>query len=182
MFVSSIDNIPAREPGSKRVHVIIDTPAGSRNKYKYDSELMMFRISRILPEGSVFPYDFGFIPGTRAEDGDPLDVMLLGLAPTFPGCVVTARLLGVLRAQQVEKRRQVRNDRLIAVAETPVNRSTMKGLNSISSEQLRAIEHFFVSYNLFQGRNFRISGRGGARMAEALVTEGMRQSSKAHSR
>jgi inorganic pyrophosphatase len=182
MILPAIDNIPAREPGSKRVHVIIDTPAGSRNKYKYDTELMMFRISRILPEGSAFPYDFGFIPGTRAEDGDPLDVMLLGLAPTFPGCVVTARLLGVLRAQQVEKRRRVRNDRLIAVAETPVNLSTMKGLRSLSPEQLRAIEHFFVSYNLFQGRDFRITGRGGARMAEALVTEGIRQSSKAHSR
>jgi inorganic pyrophosphatase len=182
MIVASIDNIPAREPGSKRVYVIIDTPAASRNKYKYDAKLMMFRISRILPEGSVFPYDFGFIPGTRAEDGDPLDVMVLGLAPSFPGCVLTARLLGVLRAQQVESRRRVRNDRLIAVAETPVNRSALKGLHSMSSEQLRAIEHFFVSYNLFQGREFRITGRGGARMADALVTEGIRQFSKARVR
>lgn len=68
MIVPSVDDIPARQPDSRKVHVIIDTPAASRNKYKYDAKLMMFRVSRILPEGSLFPYDFGFIPGTRAED------------------------------------------------------------------------------------------------------------------
>lgn len=93
--------------------------------------------------------------------------MVLGLAPSFPGCVITARLLAVLRAQQVENRRRMRNDRLIAVAETPVNRSALKELHSMSSEQQRAIEHFFVSYNLFHGREFRITVRGGACMADA---------------
>jgi inorganic pyrophosphatase len=158
--------------------VIVDTPAGSRNKYKYDPELLMFRISRILPEGSVFPYDFGFVPGTCAEDGDPIDVTVLGLAPSFPGCLVTARLLGVLRARQLERRRQIRNDRLIAVAETEVNHSELVGLHSISPAQLRAIEHFFVSYNRFQGRDFRITGRGGTRMADALVTAAIRKFNK----
>ena len=65
------DLLPAREPGSRRIHVLIDTPAGSRNKYKYDRALGVFRVSRVLPAGMAFPYDFGSIPQTRAPDGDP---------------------------------------------------------------------------------------------------------------
>ena len=111
--------VPPRERGTGRIHVIIDTPAGSRNKYKFDPQLQLFRVSRILPIGMAFPYDFGSIPGTCAEDGDALDVLVLGLAPTFPGCLTTARLIGVLRAWQVEHGKRVTNDRLLAVAETP---------------------------------------------------------------
>ena len=175
MVVVPLERIPPRDSGSGRVHVIVDTPAGSRNKYKYDPELKAFRLGRILPQGAVFPHDFGFIPGTRAPDGDPLDVMVLGLAPAFPGCVITARLLGVIRARQVEHRRSIRNDRLIAAAETPVNPSTFaKGLRSLSEVQLRAMEHFFESYNSFQGREFSVTGRGNARAAAAIVAQGIR--------
>jgi inorganic pyrophosphatase len=168
------DQLPAREPGSGRIHVVIDTPAGSRNKYKYDGVLGLFRISRVLPAGTVFPYDFGSIPRTRAPDGDPLDVLVLGLAPSFPGCLVTVRLVGVLRARQTEAGRTVRNDRLIGIGETPVNRARPRELRSLDPEQLRDIEHFFESYNRRQGRQFRISGRGGRRAAEALLARGLR--------
>src|SRR5262252_6437150 len=113
-------HIPPREAGSGRVHVVIDTPAGSRNKYKYDEELDIFRISRVLPQGAVFPHDFGSIPGTRAEDGDALDVLALHLAPAFPGCLVTVKLIGVLHAEQHEGGKVIRNDRLIAVFDSPV--------------------------------------------------------------
>jgi len=168
------DQLPAREPGSGRIYVVIDTPAGSRNKYKYDSALGLFRISRMLPAGTVFPYDFGSIPRTRAPDGDPLDVLLLGLAPSFPGCLVTARLVGVLHAEQVEAGRRIRNDRLIAVGETPVNRARLTELRGLDPQELRDIEHFFESYNRRQGREFRISGRGGRRAAEAVLARGLR--------
>lgn len=175
--VSPAETVPPREAGSRRVHVIIDTPAGSRNKYKYDSKLHMFRVSRVLPAGMSFPHDFGSIPGTRAADGDPLDVLVLGLAPTFPGCLTTVRLIGMLRASQVESGKSVRNDRMIGVAETEVNPARIRTLRSIDSSQLHAIEAFFEAYNRAQGRVFRITGRGGRRAAEAALARGIRMHS-----
>jgi len=84
----------------------------------------VFLLHKVLPIGAVFPFDFGFVPGTRAEDGDPLDIMLLGEEATFTGCLVAARLLGLIEAQQKEKGSTIRNDRLIATAETPKIRPT----------------------------------------------------------
>lgn len=75
-----------------------------------------FRLGKVLPAGAVFPFDFGFIPGTQAADGDPLDVLVLMDEPAFPGCIVEVGLFGVLEAEQIEHRKRVRNDRLIAVA------------------------------------------------------------------
>jgi inorganic pyrophosphatase len=155
-------DIPPREPESGRVHVVIDTPAGSRNKYKYDEDLGVFRVSRVLPQGAVFPCDFGSIPGTRAEDGDALDVVVLHLAPSFPGCLVTVKLIGVLHAEQREGGKTIRNDRLIGVVDTPVNLARLGDLQQLDQQELRAIEHFFRSYNAFQGRQFDIRSRGGA--------------------
>ena len=74
----ALEHLSAREPDSGLVRVVVDTPKGSRNKYKYDETLGLYRLSKVLPLGLAFPYDFGFIPSTRAEDGDPLDVLLLG--------------------------------------------------------------------------------------------------------
>ena len=156
------------------MHVIIETPAGSRSKFKYDASLGVFRISRVLPEGTVFPFDFGSIPGTCADDGDALDVLVLHRAGSFPGCLVTVRLIGVLHAEQRESGRLIRNDRLIGVLETPVNHAPIRELAGLDHEQLRAIEHFFASYNDFQGRPFRIRGRGGARVAELILERAIR--------
>jgi inorganic pyrophosphatase len=76
------------------VRVVIETPKGCRNKFKYDPKLKRFRLDKVLPAGSSFPYDFGYVPGTLAEDGDPLDVLLLMDESPFPGCVVPGRLAG----------------------------------------------------------------------------------------
>ena len=96
--------------------VIIETPKGSRNKFKYDPDLRMFKLSKVLPEGMVFPYDFGFVPSTKGEDGDPVDVLVLMDEPTFPGCLLECRLVGVLEAEQEEEKKKKQNPRLIAVA------------------------------------------------------------------
>ena len=77
----ALEHLSAREPDSGLVRVVVDTPKGSRNKYKYDETLGLYRLSKVLPLGLAFPYDFGFIPSTRAEDGDPLDVLVLGEEP-----------------------------------------------------------------------------------------------------
>jgi inorganic pyrophosphatase len=99
------------------IHAIVETPKGSRNKFDFDPETGLFELGSAMPEGVEFPFEFGFIPGTLGEDGDPLDLLILMDAPTFVGCVVKARLVGVIEAKQKEKdSAQERNDRLIAVA------------------------------------------------------------------
>ena len=77
------------------VHVVIETPKASRNKYAFDPELKIFQLKKVLPEGMTFPYDFGFIPSTKAEDGDPVDVLVLMDEPAFAGCLLKCRVIGV---------------------------------------------------------------------------------------
>src|SRR6478672_5137473 len=77
----------------KKVQVIIETPKGSRNKYAWDQDQQIFELKKVLPEGMAFPHDFGFIPSTEADDGDPIDVLVLMDQPVFTGCLVKARLV-----------------------------------------------------------------------------------------
>jgi len=169
-----LHELKTRDPGSKRINVVVDTPKGSHNKFKYDEALGLFRLSRILPAGMRFPYDFGSVPRTRAEDGDALDVLVLMDAPTFTGCLIAVRLVGVLRSEQKEKRMTVRNDRLLAVAETPVNRPSIRTITDVGSGRLSEIEQFFVSYNRAHKREFTPTGRLGPRAADKLLIKAMR--------
>jgi inorganic pyrophosphatase len=94
--------------------VIIETPKGSQNKYAYDPRFGTFVLDGVLPAGAVFPFDFGFVPSTIGDDGDPLDVLVLMDAAAFTGCIVASRLIGVIEAEQTENGKTFRNDRLIA--------------------------------------------------------------------
>jgi inorganic pyrophosphatase len=164
-----INDLPAVDPDSGQLNVVVDTPKGSRNKYKFDARHGQWRLSKILPQGMSFPYDFGFIPSTRGEDGDPVDVLILTDEPAFPGCVVPALLIGVLEAEQTEDGRTIRNDRLVAVVETPYNRAEYRSLDEVSRQRLEEIEHFFVSYNEMEGRQFKpLAWRGIERSQELL--------------
>src|SRR5690349_6348428 len=87
------------EADGETIRVIIETPRGARNKFKFDESLQVFRLSSVLPAGAVFPYDFGYVPGTHGDDGDPLDVLVLMDAPAFCGCLVPSRLIGVIEAE-----------------------------------------------------------------------------------
>src|SRR5262249_17291698 len=170
-----LGHLSAHEPDSRLVRVVVDTPKGSRNKYKYDETLGLYRLSKVLPLGIAFPYDFGFIPSTRAEDGDPLDVLLLGEEALFPGCLVTVRLAAVIQAEQTEHGKTFRNDRLIGAIETSVNRPAIQTLEDLRGEHLDEIEHFFIAYNHLEGRHFKPIGRHGPAMAEQLLADGIRQ-------
>jgi inorganic pyrophosphatase len=170
----ALHDIEPRTAGTRQIAVVVDTPRGSRNKYKYDEKLGLFRLSRILPSGMSFPYDFGSVPRTRAADGDALDVLILTEAPTFVGCLVTVRLLGVLRATQKEKGKSIRNDRLVAVPETPVNRPAIRDLRQLDRNRIEEIEQFFLSYNRAQGREFSPGQRLGQREAYRLVDAAVR--------
>src|SRR5262245_26972397 len=165
----SVNELPAVDPDSGRLNVVVETPKGSRNKYKFDEKRGLWRLSKVLPQGLSFPYDFGFLPSTRGEDGDPLDVILLADEPAFPGCVVPARLIGVLEAEQTEGGKTVRNDRLVAVVETPYNPAELRSLEEVNRQRLDEIEHFFVSYNEMEGRQFKPLARRGADHAWELL-------------
>src|SRR3977135_997199 len=97
------------------IHVVIEHPKGSRNKYAFDPEQKVFELKKVLPAGMAFPYDFGFIPSTKAEDGDPVDVLVLMDEPAFPGVVVKCRLIGIIEGEQGDNEDKERNDRVVAV-------------------------------------------------------------------
>ena len=121
--------------------VVIETPKGSPNKLAYEPRYGTFLLKGVLPAGAVFPFDFGFVPSTRAEDGDPLDVLVLMDAPVFPGCVVPTRPIGVIEAEQTEEGHTERNDRLLAVAANSATHRSIKALNDLSPDLIAQIEH-----------------------------------------
>src|SRR6202161_3989848 len=138
------------------VQVIIETPAGSRNKFAYDSDQGIFALKKVLPAGMVFPYDFGFLPQTIAPDGDPLDVLLLMDEPAFPGCAVKARLIGVIEGAQLDGKEQIRNDRLVAVAEVNHMYANIRRLKVLPSTWIKELQDFFVNYHALEGKEYRL--------------------------
>jgi inorganic pyrophosphatase len=159
----------------KTINVVIETPRGCRNKFHFDPKRKQFCLKSVLPAGAAFPYDFGFVPETKAEDGDPLDVLVLMDEAAFPGCVVPARLLGVIEAKQTEKNGKCqRNDRLVAVAEDAHDYRDMRTIRDMNANLLKELEYFFVSYNAMRGKKFELIGARGPRHAMKLLRKGIR--------
>ena len=163
---------------SGNLNVVIDTPKGCRNKYAFDFDIKGYVLKTVLPKGAVFPFDFGSIPGTVAEDGDPLDVLVLMDEPAFSGCLMRARLLGVIEAEQTEKGKSERNDRLIAVAAESHTHESLTSLLKVDPHLVDEIEHFFVSYNEAHGKEFKPIGRKGPAAAAKLVKKHKRRGGK----
>jgi inorganic pyrophosphatase len=156
--------------GDGDVRIVIETPRGSRSKYSYDPECDCMQLSTVLPEGMVFPYDFGFIPSTLGEDGDPLDILVLMEASVIPGCVVRARLVGAIEAEQKEKGEGwMRNDRLIAIATHAQTYDNAKKLSDLRPHLLDEIKEFFVSYNKLRDRKFRTTHDASPDKARKLI-------------
>src|ERR1700712_1576612 len=121
----ALDRLKPYDSGG--VTVVIETAKGSQNKCAYDPRLGGFVLKGVLPVGAVFPFDFGFIPSTRGEDGDPLDVLGLMDSPASAGCIVVTRLIGAIQAEQTERDTTTqRNDRLIAVAATSITHKSLQ--------------------------------------------------------
>jgi inorganic pyrophosphatase len=163
---------------SRTLDVVIETPRRSRNKFAFDESSKIFRLTKVLPAGYSFPYDFGFIPGTEAPDGDPLDVLVLMDEPTFPGCVVSVRLLGAFEAEQTEKGKTTRNDRLIAVAQEARDYAQLRSLKDIESNLRKELEHFFVTYHQTRGVKYKILNVCGPTHAASLIQNGKRKKSR----
>ncbi|MBL7712866.1 MAG: inorganic diphosphatase [Chitinophagaceae bacterium] len=141
--------------GNETVKVTIETPGGSRAKYDFDPVSGSFELNKVMPAGMVFPFDFGFIPGTLGEDGDPLDVLLLSEVPVYTGCVVNCRIIGCIKARQKEKSKQaIRNDRFIAVPVVSKLYGQIRELSDLPAETVAEVEQFFMQYNGLAGKRF----------------------------
>jgi inorganic pyrophosphatase len=174
MPTTLLSQLPTLDPNTGDITAVIETPKGSGNKYDYDEACGAFRLAGVLPEGSTFPYDFGFIPSTVGEDGDPLDVLVFLDIPAPVGCVLTVRLIGVIEARQREKGDNwIRNDRLLAVATHAHTHSHLEDLNDLRPRLLDEIEAFFSNYNAQKGKAFKPLDRSGPKKARKLVEQGM---------
>lgn len=154
--------------------VIIETPKGRRNKFDYDPDYHLFTLGGLLPEGLAFPFDFGFIPATLGEDGDPVDVMVLMDEPAHVGCLLDVRLIGVIEAEQTEGKKSTTNNRLIAVAIHSYTHQDLSSLADVNKSLLDQVEEFFISYNKSRGKKFKVTGRHGPKRAAELVNAGIK--------
>jgi inorganic pyrophosphatase len=128
------------------------------------------KLGKQLPAGAVFPFDFGFVPSTLADDKDPLDILVLLETATFPGCVVHARLIGAINGTQREDNRaREANPRLIGVAEESIEYGSLRELRDLPPGLVSEIEHFFVSYNAATGRTYEPTGRLGPKRAGEMI-------------
>lgn len=158
--------------------VTVEIPSGSRNKYEYDHERHRFVLDRILFSSVHYPCDYGFLEGTLAEDGDPLDVLVVISEPTFPGCLVRARPVGALDMTDDKGH----DYKILSVAKDDARYDGTHGMNDLSPHLLREIENFFATYKELEGRETQVRGWLGTddawsivdRAAEAARTSGER--------
>jgi inorganic pyrophosphatase len=156
------------------LRVVIETPKGSRNKFAFDPKDHIYELKKVLPAGMTFPYDFGFVPSTKADDGDPVDVLVLMDEPAFPGCLLTCRLIGVIEGEQGDKNKKVRNDRIVAVEKDAHSWADIKTMDDLGKQFCRELEEFFVNYHKLSGEQYRVLGIKGPGQARRLVKTGMR--------
>ncbi len=167
-------NLPPAFAGKERIHVIIETPKGSRNKYCFDEETGFFKLKKILPTGLVFPMDFGFIPNTKGEDGDPLDVLIMMEKHTYPGCLLECKVIGIMEATQKEKgKKTIRNDRIIAFPLDDLEHYKFKTLKDIDHDMLYEVSRFFKYYNKIESKVFKVVGFKGPDEAIKLIKKGL---------
>ena len=156
------------------VQVIIETPKGSRNKFAFDAQQKIFSLKAVLPAGMAFPHDFGFLPQTIAQDGDPIDVLLLMDEPAFPGIAVRARLIGVIEGEQVDGKNRIRNDRLVAVAEANHQYANIRKLKDLPGKFLHELEDFFVNYHRLEGKKYKLLGCKSTATAYRMIAQARR--------
>lgn len=174
--MSDLTRLPNKLDGKKGIcRAIIETPKGCRNKFDYDPKSKLFMLGGLLPEGMMFPFDFGFIPSTLGDDGDPVDVLLLLDAPAHVGCLVEARIIGVISAQQTTKGKKETNDRLLGVAVHSYDHEDVSTIEEVGKPLLSQIEEFFISYNKQRGKKFKVTGTGGPQKALKVLNSGIKR-------
>lgn len=165
---------PFDSADKQMLRVVIETPKRSRNKFAFNADDHVFELKKVLPAGMAFPYDFGFVPSTKADDGDPVDVLVLMDEPAFPGCVLKCRPIGVIQGEQGDKKKKVRNDRIIAVEKDAHSWADVKTVDDLGKQFVQELEEFFVDYHKLSGEQYRVLGLKGRSQARKLVKSGMR--------
>ena len=155
---------------TEQVNVVIETPKGSGNKYAFDPKTELFKLSKILPEGLVFPLHFGFIPCTKGEDGDPMDALVLMDEPSYPGNLIECRVIGIIEAEQTERTgKTMRNDRIVATAIHSQRYSNVSSLKKMDKYMIDEITKFFITYNAMSNKKFTPIAFRGPRKATRLI-------------
>jgi len=160
-------HLPLGENAPDEINVVVEIPERSRNKYEYDKGLDIFRLDRALHSPIHYPGDYGFAPQTLALDGDPLDVLILVIEPTFPGCLVVARPIGILKMLDEGKE----DDKVLAV---PVGEPAFEDVHNYTQmfpHTIRKIQHFFETYKLLEGKKTSTQGWLDAAAARRIIQE-----------
>jgi inorganic pyrophosphatase len=168
---NNIDHLEPFDRNGKCVGVIVETPKGSRVKYAYDTKSGYFILSKALPAGMVFPFNFGFVPKTLAADGDAVDVLILNEEPLISGCLLRVQPIAVIKATQTEEGKSIRNDRVIGQA---IGKENLPETHSLELEKstVSQIEFFFTTYNKLYGKRLKIIDTDGPRKAMEIVRQG----------
>ena len=154
------------------IRVVIETPKGSRNKYAFNEDEKVFELKKVLPAGMDFPYDFGFVPSTKADDGDPVDVLVLMDEPAFAGCVLKCRIIGIIEGEQGEKKSKKRDDRVVAVEYDNHSWADIKEIQDLGKQFREELEEFFVNYHKLSGEQYRVIGVKGPKAAAKCIDKG----------
>ncbi len=160
-------NLPLGDRAPDEINVIVEIPSGSRNKFEYDKALDIFRLDRALHSPIFYPGDYGFVPRTLALDDDPLDVLILVTEPTFSGCLVLARPIGLLKMIDDGKE----DDKVLAVPVGEPEFAEVHNYTQIFAHQLRKIQHFFETYKVLEGKHTQIAGWEDAAEARRIIVE-----------
>jgi inorganic pyrophosphatase len=151
--------------------VVIETPKGSRSKYTWDASIEAFELSALLPAGMSFPLDFGMVPSTLADDGDALDIFVIGDEPAAVGCVIDVHILGVIKAEQTERGRTFRNDRLIGRGALSVSYDHARHVSDLGEPFVEHLGRWFANYNALKGKGFEVLGIGDSAEAIRLIQD-----------
>lgn len=150
----SFEKIPIGKKAPEVINVVVEIPRGTSNKYEYDEELDEIRLDRVLHSAVFYPIDYGFIPETRAEDGDHLDVLVLISQPTFPGCVLEVRPVGVLDMTDEAGK----DWKIIAVAHKDPTYADVKNIEDVNKHLKKEIVQFFETYKNLEDKWAKIKG------------------------
>jgi inorganic pyrophosphatase len=164
--------------GEQAVRCIVESPMGSPTKFKYDPETKTFVLGHPLLKGLTYPYDWGFIPSTQAEDGDPLDVMILHDTPSFAGLVIPSQIIGVLEIEQHDGKDRERNDRLFAVPVKSHRQDELNHVDDLSKRLRKELEKFFTATAALDDKELSFLGWKGPREALALIDAAMKRFEK----
>src|SRR5258707_3910204 len=160
-------SLPIGKGAPDEVNAVIEIPRGQTNKYEYDKALHVFRLDRNLYSPVHYPGDYGFIPSTLSEDGDPLDVLVLVDAPSFPGCVMQVRPIGLLEMLD----QGVPDEKVLAVGKNNPRYADVWNYSEVYPHMLKEITHFFTIYKDLEGKRVEIKGWKDAKAGRRAVRE-----------